>query len=164
MKKSLFIITILFMAFTFIACGNPYMGKLVKKDMTQKIITPSGKNHHFTLNHIRVDYNYSIYPEQQMIILKGTIDDRQQDAQSHFVKSGWDLKESHLDMYYLNAERRVVDFCVKNFPLGHFTFPYPFEAKCRFSPTYQYIALSYKYKYVNSENVVKIYEHRLDVE
>ncbi|MBW2366233.1 MAG: hypothetical protein JRF25_14725, partial [Deltaproteobacteria bacterium] len=76
MKKILFFVTILFMAFTFIACANPYIGKLVKKDMTRKIQTPSGKNHRFILNHLIVDYNYSTYPDQQMIIVKGTMDDR----------------------------------------------------------------------------------------
>jgi len=164
MKKFLPLIAIFIACFTFIACGNPYMGKLVKKDMARKIMLPSGKNHHFTLNHVWVDYDYSTYPEKQMIILKGKINDRQQDAQSHFVKSGWDLRESHLDIYFLNAEKRVVDYCIKNFPLGHFVFPYPFSAKCRFNPEYRYIALSYLYKYVNSENAVKIYQHRLDVE
>ncbi|MBW2365613.1 MAG: hypothetical protein JRF25_11250, partial [Deltaproteobacteria bacterium] len=129
--------------------------------------TPSGKNHRFILNHLIVDYNYSTYPDQQMIIVKGTMDDRQQDAQAHFVKSDWDLKEAHLDIYFLNAERKVVDYCIKNFPLGHFALPYPFEKKCRFNPSYRNIALAYKYKYVQfaggSSEVVKIYQHRLDI-
>ena len=168
MKKTLFVITILFMAFTLIACANPYIGKLVKKDMTRKIQTPSGKNHRYTLNHIIVDYNYTVYPEKQMIIIKGTIDDRQQDAHAHLVQGdNWKLKEAYLDIYFQNAERRVVDFCRKEFPLGHFAFPYPFGAKCRYSPDYRHAALAYKYKYVQyeggSSEVVKMYEHKLDI-
>jgi len=169
MKKILFFTTIVFMVFTFIACGNPYMGKIVKKDMTRKITTPSGKNHHYVLNHIIVDYNYTTDPAQQIIIIKGTIDDRQQDAQAHLVQGGgWTLKEAYLDIYFENAERRVVGVCHKAFPPGHFTFPYPFTAKCHYSPDYRHAALSYRYKYIQyeggSSEVVKLYEHKLDIE
>ncbi|MCJ7772255.1 MAG: hypothetical protein MUP22_03865 [Desulfobacterales bacterium] len=169
MKKIFFFFAIGFMVFTFIACGNPYMGKIVKKDMTRAITTPSGKNHHYVLNHIIVDYNYTRFPEQALIVIKGTIDDRQQDAQAHLVQGGgWTLKEAYLDIYFENSERRVVDFCRKAFPAGHFSFPYPFTAKCRYSPDYRYAALSYRYKYIQyeggSSEVVKMYEHKLDIE
>jgi hypothetical protein len=169
MKKNLFFVAILFTTVICFACGNPYMGKLVKKDMTRKIQTPSGKNHRFTLNHIIVDYNYTVFPEQQMIILKGTIDDRQQDAQAHLVQgASWTLKEAYLDIYFQNAERRVIDYCRKAFaPGSHFAFPYPFTAKCRYNPSYRYAALAYWYKYLQyeggSSEVVKIYEHKLDI-
>lgn len=148
-----------------VGCGNPHMGKLVKKDMSQQLTTPTGQHHHFILTHIVVDYNYSIYPERQMIILEGSVDDRQQDAQAHFVGEGWDLAESHLDIYFLNAEHRVVDYCIKKFPLGDFTFPYNFKAKCRYNSNYRYAALAYKYKY-NKEgfDIIKVYEHPLDIE
>jgi hypothetical protein len=166
MKKNLFFITLLFMAFSLIACGNPYMGRLVKKDMTQKINPINNKKHHYVLNHIVVDYDYTIYPEHHAIVLQGTMDDRQQDAQAHFVSGGgWTLAESYLDIYFLNTDRRVTDFCRKSFPLGPFVFPYRLKAKCRFNSEYQYIALSYKYKYTqHGGDVIKIYEHRLDIE
>ena len=169
MKKIVFVIAVLFLAFTCMACGNPYIGKIVKKDMTRKLETPSGKNHHYVLNHIIVDYSYTRYPAQQMMLLQGTIDDRQQDAQAHLVQdSNWTLKEAYLDIYLLNSERRVVDYCRKGFPPGHFAFPYPFKAKCRYSPDYIYTAPAYFYKYIQyeggSSEVVKIYEHRLDIE
>ena len=168
MKKILFVINILLITSTFIACGNPYMGKLVKKDMARKIQTPSGKNHRYTLNHLIVDYSYTTYPEQQIMIIRGTIDDRQQDAYAHFVQdAGWKLEEAYLDIYFLNDQRRAVDYCRKNFPLGHFAFPYPFEAKCNYNPSYRHIALAYKYKYVKyppGGKVEKIYQHILDIE
>lgn len=169
MKKSLFATVMVFMVFTFIACGNPYLGKIVKKDMTRPITTPSGENHRYVLNHLIVNYTYTTFPEQQMIILRGEMDDRQQDAQAHFVQDGgWTLKEAYLDIYFLNAEKRSVDFCRKVFPPGHFAFPHPFEAKCRYRPDYQYAAVSYTYKYVQYaggvSEVIKIYEHKLDIE
>ncbi|MCJ7772254.1 MAG: hypothetical protein MUP22_03860 [Desulfobacterales bacterium] len=168
MKKNFFFIIMVLITFTVTGCGNSYLGKQVKSDMTRKIQTPSGKNHRYTLNHFIVDYNYTTYPGQQMIIIRGTIDDRQQDAQAHFVQdAGWILEEAYLDIYFLNADRRAVDFCRKSFPLGHFAFPYPFEVKCSYNPSYQHASLSYKYKYVKyppGGKVDKIYQHILDIE
>ncbi len=136
--------------------------------MTRAIQTPGGKNHKYTLNHLIVDYDYTIYPEQQKIILRGKVDDRQQDAQAHFVQdAGWTLEEAYLDIYFLNADRKTVDFCRKSFPLGHFAFPYPFEATCSYNSLYKYAALAYKYKYAkypSGGKVEKIYEHVLDIE
>lgn len=168
MKKILSCSIILFMALTFIACGNSYIGKIVKKDMTRQITTPSGKNHRYTLNHLIVDYSYTTYPGQQMMIIRGTIDDRQQDAYAHFVQdAGWTPEEAYLDIYFLNDQRRAINYCRKNFPLGHFAFPYPFEAKCSYNPSYSHAALAYKYKYVKyppGGKVEKIYQHILDIE
>jgi len=169
MKKILLISAVFFVTFTCFACGNPYMGRLVKKDMTRKILAPGSKKHHYVLNHIIVDYKYSTYPEQQMILIQGTIDDRQQDAQAHFVQgSNWTLAEAYIDIYFENSERRVVDYCRKHFPPGYFAFPYPFTAKCRYQPNYKYAAVSYWYKYIQSggglSEIVKIYEHKLDIE
>lgn len=168
MEKTLFFFTILLMAFTFIACGNSYMGKIVKKDMTRKIQTPSGKHNRYTLNHLIVDYNYTVDPGQNLIMIRGTIDDRQQDAQAHFVQdAGWTLEEAYLNIYFLNDQRRAVDICRKKFPLGHFAFPYPFEVECRFNPSYRHAALAYKYKYVKyppGGKVEKFYQHILDIE
>lgn len=168
MKRILLLMAILFLSFTFLACGNPYMGKQVKKNMTRAIQTPSGKKHHYVLNHIKVDYDYTTYPAQGVILIRGKIDDRQQDAQAHLVQGGgWTLNEAYLDFYFLNAERRVVNYCRKAFARSHFAFPYPFEAKCRYSPDYRYVAPAYRYKYIQyeggSSEVVKMYEHRLDI-
>lgn len=168
MKKILFFILILFTAMAVSACGTSYMGKQVKKDMTRRIQTPTGKNHRYTLDHLVVDYDYTAHPDQQLIVIKGTVDDRQQDAQAHFVQdAGWILKEAYLDIYFLDAERRVVASCREDFPPGHFAFPYPFEVKCPFRPEFQHAALSYLYRYVKYSRVgevEKLYQHRLDIE
>ena len=147
MRKIFFFIILAFISFALTACANPYLGKRVKKDMTRKIQTPTGKNHRYTLNHLIVDYRYTVNPALQTIIIKGTIDDRQQDAQAHFVQDGgWKLDEAYLDIYFLNAERIAVDYCREKFPPGHFAFPYPFEVTCQYSPEYRHAALSYVYK------------------
>ena len=168
MKKIFYLILIFFLTFTLTACGNTYIGKIVKKDMTRKFQTPTGKNHRYTLSHLIVNYNYKIDPAQQSISIKGTVDDRQQDSQAHFVQdAGWTLQEAYLDIYFLNAKRIAVDVCRKNFPPGHFAFPYPFEATCRYSPEYRYAALSYMYKYIKygkKAKAQKIYQHRLDIQ
>jgi hypothetical protein len=168
MKKNFLFIMIVLITCAITACGNPYSGKIVKKDMVRQIQSPSGKNHRYILNHLIVDYKYTTLPDQQLIIIKGTIDDRQQDAQAHFVQdAGWTLEEAHLDIYFLDADRRAIDSCRKSFPLGHFAFPYPFEVTCRYTPAYCHAALSYKYKYTNYTSkgkAEKIYHHRLDIE
>jgi len=167
MKKFLLFIFILFAGIAVSACGTSYMGKQVKKDMTRRIQTPTGKNHRYTLDHLVVDYKYTAYPGQQLIIIKGTVDDRQQDAQAHFVQDTWTLEEAYLDIYFLNSDRKVTDVCRKVFPPGHFAFPYPFEMNCPYKPEYQYAAPAYKYKYVKYRpraKAEKIYQHRLDIE
>jgi len=144
------------------------MGKIVKKDMTRAIQTSGGKKHHYVLDQLIVDYSYTIDPGQQLITIKGTIDDRQQDPQAHFVQdSGWTLEEAYLDIFFLSADRRVLDSCRKPFPLGHFAFPYPFEVTCAYNPLYKNAAVAYKYKYVTyprGGKVEKVYQHRLDIQ
>jgi hypothetical protein len=167
MKKIIFFILTLFLALTLTACANPYIGKTVRKDTIRKIYTPTGKNHRYILSHLVLDYTYTAIPDQQIIIIKGTVDDRHEDMQAHFVQNEATLEEAYLDIYFLDANRTVVDVCRKTFPLGHLSLPYPFEMKCHYTPEYQYATPFYKYKYTMytpKGKAEKIYIHRLDIE
>jgi len=167
MKKNILPIMFLLLAFSFTACGNAYMGKVIQKNMTREIQHSGEKYHRYVLDHLVLDYTYSVLPNQQLINIKGTIDDRQQDPNAHFVQDEWTLKEAYLDIYFLNADRKAIDVCRKNFPLGHFAFPYPFEVQCRYSPEYKFAAPTYRYKYTkytSKGKADKIYYHRLETE
>lgn len=167
MKKIVLFIYIIFFALLLTSCTNPYIGKTVRKNSIRKIYIPTGENHHYVLNHVILDYTYTVIEDQQIVIIKGTVDERYQDMQAHFVQNQATLEEAYLDIYFLNASRTVVDVCRKSFPLGHFALPYPFEMKCKYTPEYKYATPFYKYKYTMytpKGKAEKAYYHRLDIE